>query len=582
MDTDNMKRLFGSSLAPGFAEGRAFIYKPDLSAKVPQYRIKHSQVDGELVRFEQAVRGSIDELEKLREHVLSELGEAESGIFEAHLALLSDPAFIEKVKHRVANDLINVDHAVDSQITDLEKLLQDVKSEYVRERSHDIRDVGQRVLKHLSLPRKAHDHPLKRLPPDTVIVTVELLPSDTLQMDRGHVVALVTEKGGPSSHAAILARALGIPSVTRVPGICGEVANNDHMLVNAKSGTVVISPTQSSLARFAGARQRYETALTEAIRGESQDCITKDGVSVELFGNVGRVEEAALVNEHYLNGIGLFRTEYLFLEALSPPSLKKQYQAYKAVVGELGDLPVVIRTLDLGGDKIPPFLRQEFELNRNMGRRGLRYSLFERNLFKTQLAALLRASKHGNVHIMFPMVIEAGDVRKALEFVHRAAKRENVDRIPSIGAMIETPSSVFEIDEILKLVDFVSIGSNDLTQFMLATDRNSVGLPNEYTVLHPAVMKAIAKVAKAANAAGKGISLCGEVAGEPTIACLLVGLGVKGLSMSPVRTARVRQFIRSTSLPDLQEIARRVLESTEVEQVQTLMRDLESKMECTG
>jgi len=566
-----MKRYQGVSLSPGFAEGFAVVYHGASQVQPPKVAIQAGDVTKEVERFEKAVRKSIEELEILKDEVLKEIGQKESNIFEAHLALLSDPEFVEKVKNTVSSDLINVDHAVHAQITYLETLLQGVKSEYVKERSRDVRDVGQRVLKHLAKPRNGTALVLSDLPAKSVLFAKDLFPSDTLQLKRENVIGIVTELGGPSSHAAILARSLGIPSITQVPGILKEVASGDHVLIDAENGCVILSPSARLLNQFRKDRDNYQISVYAVLQEEAKKCVTEDGLTISLLGNIGRVEEAPQIHEHFLDGVGLFRTEYLFLNSEHPPSLNLQYAAYQKVVRDLKKKPLTIRTLDLGADKIPPFVSRLFEKNISIGRRGLRFSLTQKHLFLTQLRAILRVSREGPVQVMFPMVLEAGDLNQAIEFVHEAAKREGIRKLPPIGAMIETPSAVFEIDAILKIADFVSIGTNDLTQFMVAADRNSVESIGEYTVLHPGVLKAVSTVLLAAKKHRRPATICGEVAGYPLIAALLIGLGVRNLSMGPVRAAPVHHAIRHVKATQLEKLAKKALSSSDVREVRALM-----------
>jgi len=570
-----MQRFHGKPLAPGYAKGQAFIYKEPLSPpRTVRRSIDAPRVRSEVQRFEKALQASLRELEGLKERVLTELGESESRIFEAHLALLKDMQFIEKIRARIAKERVNVEHAVQIEIEELEKLLLQLENEYIRERAQDVRDVGNRVLKHLHRPRAGSPAQLKQVPPATILVCHELLPSDTLQLDRERIVAIVTEQGGAQSHAAILARALGIPSVTGIQGITNKISSGDWLLVDGQDGTVTLFPSKRATTRFVGMKRAYDNEQLQQIRGEFRHCMTLDGTAVDLYANIGRIEDAQMVQAHYLSGVGLFRTEYLFMESSRTPSLSKQVAAYTEVAKLLNGLPFVIRTLDLGGDKYPSFIRREDEDNPAMGVRGLRYMLRHGNLFETQLRAILRASRYGDVRIMFPMVIGVEDLRDAMEMMHRAAEHEGISQLPRIGALIETPAAVFEINDILDMVDFVSIGTNDLTQFILAADRGSLAMLDNNSVLHPSVLKAIVGVVNAAHAKGREVCVCGEAAGDPGIACLLVGLGVRQLSMSPVRAARVRHHIRRSHLRDFEQAANEALGSKDIKKVETIVSRL--------
>ncbi len=420
-----------------------------------------------------------------------------------------------------------------------------IGDEYLAERADDVRDLGRRVLSHL---KGGGTGGLPELPADCVLVADELLPSDTVRLDRAHVKAIVTERCGRTSHAAILAKALGIPAVSDLKGICGRVRHGTGLLVDGVSGSVIVSPSADQIASFTRDRSAYENALRSALEEETRECITRDGVTIELLANLGRVHEASEVREHGLAGVGLFRTEVLFLEHEVPPTLDVHRQAYRQVAETLEGLPLVIRTLDLGGDKHPAFLPTQPEHNPMLGLRGLRFALHEQELLRTQLAAILDISRDYPVRILFPMVLGGADLAAAIDVVRDVARQAGHTTTPPIGAMIETPSALFALDEITRQTDFLSIGTNDLTQFLLVADRDAVELIDDYSMLHPSVLRAIRSVVMAAGRSGTPLSVCGEAAGDPALAPVLVGLGVRQLSMSPARAAAVRHVLRQTDL----------------------------------
>jgi len=552
-----MKILRGKSISPGYARGKSFIYGEVLRPHAPRYKIDPSRIPDEYARLHRALAWSRQELTDLQQRVLAELGQAESEIFRAHLALLSDENFTSKVKDRVSQDLVNVEHALHEEIEDLAKLLSDVENEYLRERASDVYDIRRRVLKNLG---HGSERVLRSLPLDSVLVAQELLPSDTLNLDRSHVAAIVTEHGSETSHAAILARSLGIPGVTGVAGACSEIPPEADVLVDGESGTVTLTPEHAQVKVFTTGKHRYNHDSAEALSQRYLRCETLDGVSVSLMANIGRADEAPHVRQSALDGVGLYRTEYLFLDANEPPSLDVQTDAYASVADAMVGMPLAIRTLDLGGDKKPRFLLPRFENNPNLGFRGLRLSLIESGLFCTQLRAILRTGKqHENVSVLFPMVLGAGDLRSAIDHLKEVSQEEGCQENFSVGAMVETPSALFQLPAILELVDYISLGTNDLTQLMLAADRNAVEMMGTASVLHPSVLRAISAVVEAARECGKPVCVCGEAAGDPCVACLLVGLGIRQLSMSPVRGDRVRQAIRKHSVADLEDFAHVVL-----------------------
>jgi len=394
------------------------------------------------------------------------------------------------------------------------------------------------------------------------LIARELLPSDLIEFEPQNLAGIVSEIGGETGHAAILARAFGVPAVTGIANATQAIKPDTLLLVNGQTGEVILEPDRLQLEASREEKARYDATTQEVVDAESRKCITLDGVRVQLFANVGRPFEVQQVHEHYLDGVGLVRAEYLFLGQQAPPSFERQYEIYCDTAQGLQGKPLVVRTLDLGGDKWPAFLKPRFEANPNLGVRGLRFSLLaSQDLFRTQVRAALCASREHDIRIMFPMVIGRADLKEAFSVVREVARAQGIRQIPPLGALIETPSAVFAIEEILADCDFVSIGTSDLTQFILAVDRNALALIDDYTVLHPSVLRAVNRVLDAADAARKAVTICGEAVGKAGVAGLLVGLGARRLSMSPASAARVRYAIRASSLPDLESIARAALNS---------------------
>jgi phosphoenolpyruvate-protein phosphotransferase len=530
-----------------------------------------AEVAHEKARLDAALVASVAELEQLRERILSEIGEAESEIIASHRALISDPSFVAKLDAHIEVQLVNAEFAVHVECDALAEPLRRADSPYLRERAADVLDLKQRLLKHLGYGASAT---LQHLPPRTVLVARELLPSDTLNLDRGHVVGLALEHGAPTSHAAILARAMGIPAVGNVHDLVNQVRDGGSLLVDGERGEVVVDPLPAQILGFGAARRCYEEANERACEGEAQECITTDGVRLSLLANIGRPTEVDQVRVHHLDGVGLFRTEYLFLDSPVPPDLERQRNAYASVLAELDDQPLVIRTLDLGGDKKPSFRIPELT-GTGASMRGLRLSLCERQLFLSQLRAILEVSSGtSRLGILLPMVLSADDFKRAQDAFESVASAMRIEARPALGAMIETPSALFELDELLELADFVSIGTNDLVQFMLAIERRSMEAFEEDVMLQPAVLRALARVVRAAESHAKELTVCGEAAGEPRAACLLAGIGVRKLSMSPVRAARVRATLRRQRHRDLKALAEEALGSKSREQVRGLVREV--------
>ena len=565
-----MQIIQGKPISPGYAQGRAVLLGVgELSA--PRRIVAADEVGDEIERFHAALENSQQDLLHLQERVQSELGSAEAEIFTAHLLFLKDRQLIDRVERAIRENHLGVEAAIELTVTELVDILSQSDNAYLRERTDDIRDLGQRLLRHFLRGDAGRPVPLEA---GTVLVARELLPSDLIEIDRGHLAGIVTELGGETGHASILARALGIPAVTGVTDATRLAIPGKSVLLNGLTGEVVFDPAPHRLADFVDRMHHYDTASRQALSEAALECITRDSARIELYANIGRPDEVDQITAHHLEGVGLFRTEYLFLDDPHPPSVERQTDVYRRIAAALGGRPLVIRTLDLGGDKRPAFLAAQFEANPNLGIRGLRFSLLAtQELFHTQIRALLRLSREYEVQIMLPMVLGGADLRQAREVIAQVAAQEGIDRLPRIGALVETPAAVFSISEIIAACDFISIGTNDLTQFILAADRNALALIDDYTVLHPAVLRAIRQVLVAAAESGKPAAICGEAAADPRVACLLVGLGARRLSMSPVSAARVRYALRASAVSSLEELAARSLACESAEAVSTLVNE---------
>jgi len=569
-----MKIITGKPVSPGYARGCAVIPGGDLEtthADTPASGITPDQVDAELARFHRALRESADELSQLQARVASELGADSAEILSAHLLLLEDPQFIERVEAGVRNEHLDLESAIRVTTAELAHILEAADNSYLRERSADIRDLQRRLQRHIA---PSITQQLARLSSESIIVARELLPSDLLEFDRAHLVGIITETGGETGHAAILARALGIPAVTGIAGATHLIKQDMPLLVDGQTGEVVLDPGPERIRTAIANQEDYDQVSRHATDVETCECITLDGVRVQLLANIGRPYEAARVARHHLDGVGLFRTEYLFLDDLRPPSFEHQCEIYHQVAAALRDRPLVIRTLDLGGDKWPAFLKPRFEANPNLGVRGLRFSLLAaEELFRVQIRAALQTAIAHDIRIMLPMVLGRADLQHAIAIIRDIADQDGIHDLPPIGTLVETPAAVFAIEEILALSDFISIGTNDLTQFILAADRNALAMIDDYTVLHPSVLRAVHRVIEAADTAGRPVAVCGEAAADPCVACLLVGLGARRLSMSPTSAARVRYAVRAVQQQALEPLAQAAMRSDSPQTVSALLSD---------
>lgn len=565
-----MKILTGKPVSAGYAQGRAVLLDAGPS-DTTQTNIQTDQVDAELARFHRALDESQRELARLQARVQSELGSESADIFTAHLLFLEDPQFIDRVEACIRHEQLSLESAIQVTIDDLARILKQADNAYLRERAADVHDLHRRLTRHIT-PGSAQR--LATLAPESILVARELLPSDLLEFDRKHLAGIITESGGETDHTAILARALGVPAVTGITDAMQLVTPGMPLVIDGQAGEVVLEPQPRQLKAAIASKAHYDRITQTAVEAENRECKTLDGMEVQLFANIGRPFEAQQVEAHHLHGVGLFRTEYLFLDDPATPSFDRQYKIYCKIAATLNGLPLVIRTLDLGGDKWPAFLGPRFEANPNLGVRGLRFSLLSAEaLFRTQIQAALLAAERYDVRIMLPMVLGLADLQHAMNIIRSVADEAGIARLPPVGALVETPSAVFVIEEILAVSDFISIGTNDLTQFMLAADRNALAMIEDYTVLHPSVLRAVQRVIEAARLAGKSATICGEAASDPRVACLLVGLGARNLSMSPHSAARVRYALRHSHLDSLEDLARTALKSDSAHTVSGLITD---------
>jgi len=568
-----MPLLKGIPVSPGYAEAIAVVYDYEVHRRldVPRRDVSPSEIHREYRRLDEAVEQSRQELERAEAFARSGSGPGDpAGIFSAHSILVREVA--EKVQEHVRQEQVNVEQALEAVIDDLAGRLGQLKHARFREREQDVRDVGRRMFRHLT---GGPPWPPESLPAGSAVVARELLPSEAVEVARSGVVAIVAEQGGKNSHTAILARSFGIPAVTGIDRVTVHIQPGMCLLVDGCAGEVLVNPSPSEVACFSELKREFDRSATAASAGEALPCMTRDGIGISLLGNIGLPEEVEHVREHRLGGVGLFRTEFLFLESREPPSFQRQLDIYKRVAEALGDRPLVIRTFDLGGDKTPLFLESPHAYpHPSLALRGLRFSLAERRLLETQLRAIALVAQENDVRVLFPMVIGRHDLSRACAALADVLKDLGLSRRPLLGAMVETPAALFALEEILEIADFLAIGTNDLTQYMLALDRDEAELSEECTPWHPLVLRAIRQVIKAAAAKGRPVCVCGEEAAEPGFACLLAGLGVRELSLSPGRAARVRQALRSVRCQNAEELAHQALGCSSPEDVQKLFAGL--------
>lgn len=567
-----MKILAGKGISPGLADGHAVIHSTTLLNKRVAAR-PVQDVEAELIRFQRAVQHARDDLELLQQRVHGELGASEAEIFSAHYSMLSDPGLMDDIRERIRDDRINAAEAIQQSVGAYAEKLLEADDPYLRQREQDIRDIGQRLISCLHGRRTSH---FSRLQKDSVIVAHELMPSDLVELDHQHLAGVVTERCGETSHVAILARALGIPVLSGFPDIVAQIGTGQRLLLDGDSGELVIDPSFVRLQQYRRRRASYDERARRVLDDASLPCVTSDGRAVSILANLARPNEEELQAAAELGGVGLLRTEFLFLDHTSPPTISEQRSLYERVAQRIPG-QTTIRTLDLGGDKFPLFLERDRELNPNMGSRGLRFSLTAgEQLFRDQICALLQTSTCYPIQIMFPMVMGIDDLSMARTMVQEIADEIGVETLPPLGVLIETPASVLMIDAIVEQADFIGIGTNDLTQFILASDRNALDTADDYSILHPGVLRAVHSIIRTANDNHVPVTICGEAASIPEIACLFVGMGIQRLSMSPVSAPGVKYALRAMQSDYLEKLGQQVLAARTRAEIAEIIRPMQS------
>ncbi|MBS7181404.1 MAG: phosphoenolpyruvate--protein phosphotransferase [Enterococcus gallinarum] len=557
-----VEMLKGIAASDGVAVAKAYLLvQPDLSFS----KVNVEDTAAEEARLDEALAKSTAELQQIRDKAAQSLGEAEAQVFDAHLMVLSDPEMIGQIKQNMADNKVNAEAAL-KEVTDMYIGMFEAMDDnaYMQERAADIKDVAKRILAHLlnvTLPNPS------MINEEVVIVAHDLTPSDTAQLDRNFVKAFVTDIGGRTSHSAIMARSLEIPAIVGSKEITAKVNAGDILAVNGILGDVIINPTEDQAAEFIEAGKAYAEQKAEWEKLKDAQTVTADGKHFELAANIGTPKDLEGVHNNGAEAVGLYRTEFLYMDSPDFPTEDDQYEAYKAVLEGMAGKPVVVRTMDIGGDKELPYLKLPHEMNPFLGYRALRISLSELGdgMFRTQLRALLRASAHGNLRIMFPMVATLKEFRTAKKMYEEERQKlidegVTVSEDIQVGIMIEIPAAAVLADKFAKEVDFFSIGTNDLIQYTMAADRMNEQVSYLYQPYNPSILRLIKNVIDSAHAEGKWAGMCGEMAGDQTAVPLLVGMGLDEFSMSATSVLKTRSLMKRLSTTDMQELAKRTLE----------------------
>lgn len=566
-------RLTGIGVSPGVAKGRVYLLDRG-KVDVQEYHIAAYQVGDEIRRFHRALNESKRQLEEVQQRVRNAVGQEYLYILEPYLMILDDRMLIDGVEEEIRKERINAEYAVKKVLQSFSQIFDRAEDEYLRERRSDILHAGDRILRNL-IGRQPET--LTDIAKKAVIVAHDLAPSDTAQMTKGNILAFVTNVGGPTSHTAIMARSLGIPAVVGLKGITGLAHTGDTLIVDGTAGAVIINPSVKIQREYLLKRRRFRFWERRLLKYRNLEAETKDGCRIRLSANVELLEEIPTLREFGGQGIGLYRTEFLYLNRHDLPSEEEHLKVYRRVAEGVKPLPAVIRTVDLGGDKFVSKLTLAEEMNPAMGLRAIRFCLKAPEIFKVQLRALLRASAYGQVKIMFPMISGIDEIREAKELVNEVKAELDkagraYDRDIQIGIMVEIPSAALLADLLAKEVDFFSIGTNDLIQYFLAIDRVNEQVAYLYEPLHPAVIRTIMGVVEGAHRAGIPVSMCGEMAGDPSYTLILLGMGLDELSMAPHSIPVIKKVIRESSFAEGKEILAGILKLGTAKEIEEYVR----------
>ena len=567
-----VKTLRGIGASPGFAIGPVFRYETHTQV-VEQRQI--TDVEAELARLDAALAQAQQEIQALTAQAQQDVGASHASIFEAHEMFLSDPELLERVRTMIETQHVNTEYSWKESTEQYASMLRSINDEYLAARATDVEDVARRVMRIL----QGTAEQTAQLVEPSVIIATELTPSDTVSLDKQKVLAFCTARGGSTSHVAILSKALGIPSIVGLGAAIELLQNGTQVIVNGATGEVVIEPDTATIATYRQQADTLTQSQTEARKKAQEPAITSDGVQVEVVANIGSPDETDGALEYGAEGIGLLRTEFLCLQRATAPDEDEQVAVYGAIMQTMGQRPVVIRTLDIGGDKPASYLDMPAEMNPFLGVRGLRLSLSHPDLFQTQLRALLRAGAGHNLKIMFPMVATRDEALAAREQVAVARASLEARGVPyaqtcEVGIMVEVPSAAVMADVLADVVDFFSIGTNDLAQYTLAADRTNAAVATLADALHPAVLRLIRMVIEAAHAQRKWVGLCGELAGDPLAAPVLLGLGLDEFSMTARSVPLVKQAIRRYTVAEARQIAKHTLALSNANEVRAYLKNI--------
>lgn len=562
----------GTNASPGIALGKALVLEHN---EIVIQKKTIDDIELEQKKLTHSIAKSKEELTKVKEKALEQLGAEKAEIFEAHLLVLEDPELVDSTLNKIKDEKINAEHAFNEIKNMFVSMFESMDNEYMKERAADIKDVANRVLRHI-LDIKFVD--LSTLEDEVVLIAHDLTPSDTATMNKEKVLGFLTDIGGRTSHTAIMARTLETPAVVGLKNITQTVKDGDYVIFNGETGEVIINPDENTINEYKSLKEKFEKEKKELESLKGQESKTLDGRHVELAGNIGTPNDVQGLLNNDAEGVGLYRTEFLYMNRSEFPTEDEQYESYKAVLESMNPKPIVIRTLDIGGDKELSYLQMDKEMNPFLGYRAIRLCLDRQDIFKTQLRALLRASVHGNLRIMFPMISSLEELisaKQILETVKSDLDKEGIlySKNIEVGMMIEVPSAALISDILAKYVDFFSIGTNDLIQYTTAVDRMNEKIHNLYNQFNPAVLRLIKMVIDNGHKEGKWVGMCGEAAGDKKMIPILLGMGLDEFSMSPISILPARKLITSLKYEDMEPVAEKVVSMGTAKEIEEYMQN---------
>jgi phosphotransferase system enzyme I (PtsI) len=552
--------ISGILVSPGIAFGKALLLKED-DIVINRKKISADQVEQEVSRFLAGRAKASEQLEAIKTKAGETFGEEKEAIFEGHIMLLEDEELEQEIIALIKDDLASADAAAYTVIEGQAKALEELDDEYLKERAADVRDIGKRLLQNI-LGMPIVD--LGSIQDEVILVATDLTPSETAQLNLDKVLGFITDLGGRTSHTSIMARALELPAIVGTSDVTKQVKNDDYLILDAVNNKIYVNPTADVIDQLKAAQNQYITEKNDLAKLKDLPAITLDGHQVEVCANIGTVRDVAGAERNGAEGVGLYRTEFLFMDRDSLPTEDEQFQAYKAVAEAMGSQAVIVRTMDIGGDKDLPYMNLPKEENPFLGWRAIRIAMDRREILHAQLRAILRASAFGKLRIMFPMIIsveEVRDLKGEIETLKAQLREEGkaFDESIEVGVMVETPAAAVIAHHLAKEVDFFSIGTNDLTQYTLAVDRGNELISHLYNPMSPSVISLIKQVIDASHAEGKWTGMCGELAGDERATLLLLGMGLDEFSMSAISIPRIKKIIRNTNFEDVKALAAQAL-----------------------